>query len=137
MLLDDISMIDMSSHSSKSAMEDITTTIRTTLGVSTTSSTSSAESTSSATKLIPSTNKDLKKSVPAIKPTPAVGDETGRPMINYTDANDPTWMVEASRYLLAIEGQGDKWQILVRNWMEIERCLKYPDGAVCISILAL
>jgi len=128
MLLDDITMIDMFSHSSKSAMEDVTTTIPTMLGVPTTSSTSSAESTSSANKLIPSTNKDLTKSVLA---------ETGRPMINYTDANDPTWMVEASWYLLAIEGQGDKWQILVHNWMEIERCLKYPDGVVYISILAL
>jgi hypothetical protein len=44
--------------------------------------------------------------------------------------DDPAWMVEASQYLLAIEGQGKEWKDLVRTWVEIERALKYPDAGV-------
>jgi hypothetical protein len=46
------------------------------------------------------------------------------------ESNDPAWMVDASKYLLSIEGQGENWEKLVRDWMVIERQLKYPDGSV-------
>jgi hypothetical protein len=47
-----------------------------------------------------------------------------------TAADDLAWMVGVAEYLLAIGGQGKEWEVLVQNWMEIERVLNYLDGAV-------
>jgi hypothetical protein len=80
----------------------------------------SGESTSSSTTML----------------TPSMADDSTNPevaaesLVLNTAANDPAWMVGAAEYLLAIGGQGKEWEVLVRNWMEIERVLNYPDGAV-------
>jgi hypothetical protein len=46
--------------------------------------------------------------------------------------SDPAWMAEASQHLLAIGGQGQEWENLIRKWIAIERVLKYPAGSVRI-----
>lgn len=80
----------------------------------------SGESTSLSTNMLtPSTDNDTTN--------PEV---TAESLVLNTAADDPAWMVGAVKYLLAIGGQGKEWEVLVRNWLEIERVLNYLDGAV-------